>query len=751
MGLRINQNVTSLATYSNLSNTTNRMEKSIAKLSSGLRINTAADDAAGLAISEKMRSQVRGLNRAKLNAQDGVSMLQVAEGGLNETESIIQRMRELAIQGSNDTLTSNDRLEIQKEINQLRDAIDDISHNTEFNTKKLLNGSQTAQITSTSSFISGNVTSGGVNGGDYKIDMKVIQGGIAQMQQTQIFMDKNYADKLATGATKLKDIAQFYDENGVFALSNPQQLTINGNSNSTSFTIDGEMTLNQLAAGLQNAIAGASGLGLRNSEAKVISTVQSGVSGLGGYIQLTSGTVGEMGDFSIAGDQAVMDALGVNVTRESINNVVQVRSQDVNGNVRTVNTSSDRASGLLNGIDMIFDNTAAQIAGHGGIVDGMKFVASATLEFKFQMMGSAGSPVTIDISQSFSANSTWSLDSIAAAINNKINATYNGSTAAGPESGCQASVVDGQIRISYTPNASHPTLQSEIEIVDDGGVLGFTAGTYNGFVDGDKDDEYAIKGISLVDASQATNTPLTIGIEDGAGSTATITLGNSVTALGTADIVEVNKFVMSANSVLASSGVTARIDIHDGSIAFTSTNMGAIHNGTAGSTACLIKVNSSDVLNTTLGYKDGTAKGTGDTNFRLRVVDNSPMLQIGANEGQNMQVAIGDMSARALGIDRLDMSTVKGAQDAIGKLGNALSRVSAERSKLGAYSNRLDYTMNNLENTATNLSDAESRIRDVDMASEMINFTSAQIMQQAGTAMLAQANSMGQSVLSLLG
>ncbi|MBQ2592301.1 MAG: flagellin, partial [Candidatus Riflebacteria bacterium] len=162
MSLRINQNVTSLSTYSNLNRTSARMDKSIGKLSSGLRINSAADDAAGLAISEKMRSQISGLNRAKLNAQDGVSMLQTAEGGLGETESIIQRMRELAIQGSNDTLTTNDRLEIQKEINQLRDAIDDIADSTEYNTKKLLDGSQTALISASSKSVSGTANGSGV-------------------------------------------------------------------------------------------------------------------------------------------------------------------------------------------------------------------------------------------------------------------------------------------------------------------------------------------------------------------------------------------------------------------------------------------------------------------------------------------------------------------------------------------------------------------------------------------------------------
>ncbi|MDS0524115.1 flagellin [Clostridium sp. SHJSY1] len=114
--------------------------KSMEKLSSGLRINRAGDDAAGLAISEKMRGQIRGLDQASSNAQDAISMIQTAEGGLNETHSILQRMRELAVQSSNDTNNVNDRAEIQKEVTQLKSEITRISTDTEFNTKKLLNG-----------------------------------------------------------------------------------------------------------------------------------------------------------------------------------------------------------------------------------------------------------------------------------------------------------------------------------------------------------------------------------------------------------------------------------------------------------------------------------------------------------------------------------------------------------------------------------------------------------------------------------
>jgi flagellin len=121
--------------------------KSLAKLSSGLRINNAGDDAAGLAISEKMRSQIRGLDQASRNAKDGQSLLQVAEGALNETHSILQRMKELAVQSANDTNTDFDRTEIQKEIEQLKQEIDRISRDTEFNTMKLLNGTKGATAT----------------------------------------------------------------------------------------------------------------------------------------------------------------------------------------------------------------------------------------------------------------------------------------------------------------------------------------------------------------------------------------------------------------------------------------------------------------------------------------------------------------------------------------------------------------------------------------------------------------------------
>lgn len=142
----IQHNMTAMNANRNLGVTTGSLAKSTEKLSSGYKINRAGDNAAGLAISEKMRGQIRGLDQASSNAEDGISLIQTAEGALTETHSIIQRMRELAVQSSSDTNTDDDRTQIQNEIDQLTQEVDRIANTTEFNTKKLLNGDRTGAV-----------------------------------------------------------------------------------------------------------------------------------------------------------------------------------------------------------------------------------------------------------------------------------------------------------------------------------------------------------------------------------------------------------------------------------------------------------------------------------------------------------------------------------------------------------------------------------------------------------------------------
>ncbi len=167
----INHNIAALNTYRQFGAANKAQSNAMEKLSSGLRINRAGDDAAGLAISEKMRGQIRGLDQAGKNAQDGISMIQTAEGALSETHSILQRMRELSVQSSNDTNTLDDRKEIQKEVEQLKSEINRISDTTEFNTQKLLNGSLGAVGSSSDNAVVKLESASGLKQGDYDVEI----------------------------------------------------------------------------------------------------------------------------------------------------------------------------------------------------------------------------------------------------------------------------------------------------------------------------------------------------------------------------------------------------------------------------------------------------------------------------------------------------------------------------------------------------------------------------------------------------
>jgi flagellin len=166
----IQHNISSMNANRQLGITQGNLQKSTEKLSSGYRINRAGDDAAGLAISEKMRGQIRGLSQASTNSEDGISLVQTAEGALQETQNIIQRMRELAVQAANDTNTDDDRTQLQKEITQLTNEVDRIATTSEFNTKKLLDGSQAGvtQQKDGNASVEGTFTNGNVSLGMIK-------------------------------------------------------------------------------------------------------------------------------------------------------------------------------------------------------------------------------------------------------------------------------------------------------------------------------------------------------------------------------------------------------------------------------------------------------------------------------------------------------------------------------------------------------------------------------------------------------
>ncbi len=346
----INHNMASLNTYRQLSSNNVQTSKSLEKLSSGLRINKAGDDAAGLAISEKMRGQIRGLDQAARNSQDAISLIQTAEGSLSETHSILQRMRELSAQASNDTNTETDRGEIQKEINQLTSEINRIGNSTEFNSKKLLNGSVAVtgdgrQVTDDTYTVG---TSGALNNaeiaqtsnlatGDYKVT-------VTNDAQSQISSAQNSgvtdAEVLTAGSTTLaegsykievkqesvKAITGSNDANSLLNDANGNEaIKIAGNSNlaAGTYNIDVTKTVEKTAtgsnaAGISNVDVSAFDDNTRFDIAVDTVIVEASVTGTGvGDVFNVDNTSGAIYNLAIAGKStyAEADNYKVNLTQ----------------------------------------------------------------------------------------------------------------------------------------------------------------------------------------------------------------------------------------------------------------------------------------------------------------------------------------------------------------------------------------------------------------------------------------------------
>jgi flagellin len=213
--MRINHNISALNAWRSLYINDTNMGKNLEKLSSGLRINRAADDAAGLAISEKMRAQIKGLNQAMRNAQDGISLIQTAEGALNEVHAILQRMRELAVQSANGIYTDEDRALLQKEVDQLIAEINRIANQTEFNTQKLLDGSFSGQL----------LQIGANSGQTISITIAAMDAGALSVSSINISTVSGASDAISTIDTAIETVASTRAELG--AIQNRLEKTIN--------------------------------------------------------------------------------------------------------------------------------------------------------------------------------------------------------------------------------------------------------------------------------------------------------------------------------------------------------------------------------------------------------------------------------------------------------------------------------------------------------------------------------------------
>ena len=391
----INHNMTSLSAVNASRITHDMLQKSIQPLATGLRINSAADDASGIAISEKMRSQTAGYSMAVRNAQDGISLLQVAEGALGDTNTILQRMRELAVQSANDTLTSQDRQHIDEEVQALKGKLDMVADSTQFNTKKLLDGTSgllwSSDNTSLRAMVRGSSSLDIRPSGSYRLEIRATPGK-AQVQKSNIFeagkltkieqtteSDDDESETFtvyAEEANTLRDISQFRTSQGTFIVSEPQELTIvQGNGQTASLTLYGNDTLYDLADKINSAVSNTLGQAAYVDDSGKFSTItdtelspdDDGESyTVKANLVLRSALPGKSGELFLSGNDDLLEVLGMNTVQEASESTYNVSIYDADSGEALASdvkiTGNVLYGAIGDNIDVEFDSMAGTSA-----------------------------------------------------------------------------------------------------------------------------------------------------------------------------------------------------------------------------------------------------------------------------------------------------------------------------------------------------------------------------------------------------
>jgi flagellin len=593
MGLRINQNIAAMNAYRNLSVTDGQMSKSLEKLSSGFRINRAADDAAGLSISEGLRSQVSGLKVAVRNAQDGISVVQTAEGALTETTAILQRMRDLAVQAANGgSQDATAQAAAQTEFGQLQVELDRIAKTTSFGGQKLLDV--------------------GVNGAD------------------------GYDGTFQVGANNTVD-----EQIGI----NLDQSLFSGQNVATksSFKVD-----DSIGAGSKVDIA-------------VNGTTMASVT-LGG----NDDTVAEQ----------------VTALNDDATFATYFEASNDGGKLKITSLETGAAGGALS------------VARNGAEVAGTKTAGSGTTSVDASAILATGANLNGSTVTFTLGGTSYTTGALAAAANNNGN-----SIASALQTAMRAA--SGSTTLTVTNNAGVMEFASGDENVVDITAGADGAGTLNIFSDTTAHAEETGDSTVVTGTLVAGNT---VKITTDGGEEVNVTLGAND------DLVSEQLVALNADAAFSAKYLAA--DDGTGKIEITSRNK--------------------------IGTTDGVV-----VNQSTPDDDKSGTVTMGSATGF-------DSDGLGLTSGSVKLDTTANAQAAIALIDSAIKNVSTARATMGAFQNRFEHTINNLNVAVENLSASESRIRDTDMAAEMVSFTRAQILSNAGTSMLAQANQAPQSVLQLL-
>ncbi|WP_167562136.1 flagellin N-terminal helical domain-containing protein, partial [Rossellomorea vietnamensis] len=705
----INHNISALYSINRLKNQEGKLTLNMENLSSGLRINTAADDSAGLAISEKMRAQIRGLTQAQRNVQDGIALLDTVEGALSQIlNPPLQRIRELVIQSENDTLTKLDRMEIQKEIEQQKRSINDISQNTHFNNKNLIDGSFSGEKSVIREAVSARVF-GSV---DLTNGFTIVQGNNDRLEirldgiPTFVQLDEGFytVDELLNEINH-----KFMDKSlNVIASYQNQQLSLNHNIRGSDFKItnlSGNLVESiflsvkpgqDFQAFTKVSVTSKSNF---NNANPAYSTIIKGINDTLSYkvdneeyeITLTAGTYGNRQQIKDEINARLIES-GAPVRFSSF--VIPGGTLAINqlehiagGDTQISNIGGDAASFLFN-----YKWSDEWLRGNRDLSNGIIVNEGQNdiLELKID-----GSQHLFQLK-----SGTYSPEELLDELNGHFwreNIKLRASIEQGYSD--ERLAVDGyDIKVLEIKRTSTNTGNVN--------AIQFTGSAFTDlFMNVNLGTEIPEQSFSVLG-----NADLSLGllIEEGVNDTLSFYVDDNEKTL----LIESGDYTsdelldeLNAKLVEINSGVTALYE--NDQLMFIHNYSGANHE--------ITRLSGNAFTSLFLSHE----KGTDETLSEPRSIQ----LQIGANEGQSFSLAFMDTQTAALGLMDLSVLEDINRNDALNKVDYAIGVISSERSKIGAYHNRLNHTVKNLEASSENLSDAESLVRDADLAKEMMSQT----------------------------
>ena len=763
MALSIVNNPTAIGAQGGVNNVNNALAKTIKSLSTGLRINTAADDASGLAVSEKLRGQISGLGKAATNAQDAISMLQTAEGAMGSMTSMVQRIRELAVQAGDPAYTTNDRAMLQLEVDQLKDEIDRVSNSAEFNTKKLLNGDAAAIWSASSDDIEA-IVKGAPAEGNYKLTYDVDPGqnsvyksNIMRLGEGQMSYDIN---SNGTSITKFDNIQGMLRGSDV-------TVTVKGTAATTASAVvtgaTGNFSSAVTLAGFQAASAAVTGNNSYTIEIEAVGSKTAANTAAQIKFRVMNTKTGVMSEWMTA-------TVGTN------GGIIGASSQATFRNLAGIANSVFASSAT-----QTFDPAATWEDGDRMLVSvgGARATASGAATIQ---IGSTGA--TMHITANATSPESPTKHTIYTAQMDEAGNVYYGSMEITLEKG---KVVSGTASIDilgtgdvaskytklsqleqFTNNDGRMVLSNTQEITIYAGNGKTAKVTLEGSdTIADLEDKLSSAIIEQLGMGAANDNPNATNVNRNLVKYVETPTGGDHAVQGTFVIQtavlgeDSNLTFVGDEAVLTALGVTQIQEAADSAL---NVRVNDAHNGqfigedtiTDGRLRNVIQgvdVNIAPESAADVDFIDGkmvfTDKPGSQVNY-LHIKDNATKAAVGANEGQIIDISIGRLDTVGMGIEGVNVATFDGAQKALSKLDMALEQISAARATAGAQMNRLEYTINNLNTTRENMVSAESRIRDLDIAQASSDLAAQQVLLQSATAMLAQANQIPSYAAQLL-